>query len=104
MKVYRIVSRSILVCLFIWGIIFGLLMTENMGNWDYTWYDTYNGDAYTGIQNATADAANNIIEVHNDPKRALCDGAQSLDPTQFDALMKKVNSILPIVGKSYDGK
>lgn len=38
-----------------------------------------------------------IIEVHNDPKKALCDGAQSLNPEQFDALMKKINQILPIV-------
>ena len=26
-----------------------------------------------------------IIEVHNDPIHALCDGAQSLRPEQFDA-------------------
>ena len=31
-----------------------------------------------------------IIEVHNDPKRALCDGAQSLTPEQFDRVAKKV--------------
>jgi len=34
-----------------------------------------------------------IIEGHNDPQRALCDGAQSLTPDQFDALMSKVNTI-----------
>lgn len=45
-----------------------------------------------------------IIEVHNDPKRALCDGAQSLNPEQFASLMQKVKSMLPIVGKDYDGK
>lgn len=28
-----------------------------------------------------------MIEVHNNPKAALCDGAQSLDPKQFDTLM-----------------
>lgn len=28
-----------------------------------------------------------MIEVHNDPKHALCDGAQSLNPVEFDALM-----------------
>lgn len=32
-----------------------------------------------------------MIEVHNNPEKALCDGAQSLRPEQFDALMKKVN-------------
>jgi len=45
-----------------------------------------------------------IIEVHNDPKRALCDGAQSLNPEQFASLMQKIKSMLPIVGKDYDGK
>ncbi len=44
-----------------------------------------------------------IIEVHNDPRRALCDGAQSLDPEQFAGLMKKVKTMLPIVGKSFGG-
>lgn len=28
-----------------------------------------------------------MIEVHNDPKHALCDGAQSLDPDEFESLM-----------------
>ena len=31
-----------------------------------------------------------MIEVHNDPERALSDGAQSLRPDQFDALMVRV--------------
>ena len=31
-----------------------------------------------------------MIEVHNNPKAALCVGAQSLDPAQFDALMTDV--------------
>ena len=40
-----------------------------------------------------------IIEVHNNPQKAWCDGAQSLNPTQFDTLMGKVRKMLPIVGK-----
>ena len=40
-----------------------------------------------------------IIEVHNNPKCALCDGAQSLNPEQFATLMNKVKTMLPIVGK-----
>ncbi len=43
---------------------------------------------------ATAAGADGImVEVHNDPKCALCDGAQSLTPEQFDVLNKKVQSI-----------
>lgn len=34
-----------------------------------------------------------LIEVHNDPLHALCDGAQSLTPQQFDSLVKKANKI-----------
>ena len=34
-----------------------------------------------------------IIEVHNDPQHAKCDGQQSLTPTKFDNLMKKVESL-----------
>ena len=34
-----------------------------------------------------------IIEVHNDPPHALCDGKQSLTPAQFDALMGKVTAL-----------
>ena len=41
-----------------------------------------------------------IIEVHNDPKRALCDGAQSLNPEQFSCLMKKMGAMAKLVGKN----
>ncbi len=34
-----------------------------------------------------------MIEVHNDPEHALCDGAQSLTPAQFDEVSRKVNAI-----------
>ena len=34
-----------------------------------------------------------IVEVHNDPKNALCDGAQSITPQEFDALMEKAEKI-----------
>ena len=43
---------------------------------------------------ATAAGADGlIIEVHNDPAHALCDGAQSLTPAQFDELNQRVNKI-----------
>ena len=34
-----------------------------------------------------------MIEVHNDPKHALCDGPQSLTPAQFDDVAKAVQKI-----------
>ncbi|MBQ7474883.1 MAG: 3-deoxy-7-phosphoheptulonate synthase [Clostridia bacterium] len=40
-----------------------------------------------------------MIEVHNDPPHALCDGAQSLTPDQFDDVARKVSAIREIVAK-----
>lgn len=40
-----------------------------------------------------------MIEVHNDPKNALCDGAQSLTPAQFDELMQDVKRRAAFEGK-----
>ena len=34
-----------------------------------------------------------IIEVHNDPQHALCDGAQSLRPEDYDKLAKKIMAV-----------
>ena len=43
---------------------------------------------------ATAAGADGLmIEVHNDPAHALCDGAQSLTPAQFDDLAKRVMKV-----------
>ena len=34
-----------------------------------------------------------MIEVHNNPTKALCDGEQSLTPLQFDHVMEKVKML-----------
>jgi 3-deoxy-7-phosphoheptulonate synthase len=41
-----------------------------------------------------------IIEVHDNPDRALSDGAQSLFPAQFDRLMAELRIIAPAIGRS----
>lgn len=38
-----------------------------------------------------------MVEVHNDPSHALCDGAQSLTPRQFDELNQKIRSLRSIL-------
>ena len=48
---------------------------------------------------AAAGADGVMIEVHNDPPRALCDGAQSLRPEQFRDVVTEVNEVLKAVGK-----
>ena len=40
-----------------------------------------------------------IIEVHNNPEKALCDGEQSLHPTEFAELMKILPKIAAINGR-----
>lgn len=48
---------------------------------------------------ATAAGADGlIIEVHNDPMHALCDGAQSLTPEDFDALAVKIRDVRKAAG------
>lgn len=38
-----------------------------------------------------------MIEVHNDPSHALCDGAQSLTPAQFDELSRKIGKLREVL-------
>ena len=40
-----------------------------------------------------------LIEVHNDPEHAKCDGAQSLKPERFAHLMGDLKGIAQIVGR-----
>ena len=46
---------------------------------------------------AAAGADGVMVEVHNNPACALCDGAQSLTPAQFDVLNKKVQQIREVL-------
>ena len=47
---------------------------------------------------ATAGGADGLmIEVHNNPALALCDGAQSLTPAQFSNVMTKVKKIREVI-------
>jgi len=41
-----------------------------------------------------------LIEVHNNPEKALSDGAQSLYPQQFDRLMGELRIIAPVLGRT----
>ena len=47
---------------------------------------------------ATACGADGLmIEVHNDPKKALCDGAQSLTPDEFADVVRRVRAVRAVV-------
>jgi 3-deoxy-7-phosphoheptulonate synthase len=44
-----------------------------------------------------------IIEVHNNPACALCDGQQSITPAQFQQLMVKMKKLIDLEGKKLEG-
>jgi 3-deoxy-7-phosphoheptulonate synthase len=41
-----------------------------------------------------------MVEVHNDPNHALCDGAQSITPAMFSHLMDSLRQLAPVVGRT----
>ena len=40
-----------------------------------------------------------MVEVHNNPQQALCDGEQSITPSEFDTLMKQMRKYAEIEGR-----
>ena len=47
------------------------------------------------LASVAAGADGLMIEIHEEPEKALSDGAQSLDFDQFEALVKSISAILP---------
>lgn len=45
-----------------------------------------------------------IIEVHNDPAKALCDGPQSVTPKQFESIMEKAQKYAAVEGRKISGR
>jgi 3-deoxy-7-phosphoheptulonate synthase len=41
-----------------------------------------------------------VLEVHHDPDTALSDGPQSITPAAFDALVRELRQIAPVIGRS----
>ena len=50
------------------------------------------------LASAAVSADGVMIEVHNDPEHALCDGAQAVKPEEFAEIVKKTDGILSICG------
>jgi len=51
------------------------------------------------LASAAAGADGLIIEVHNDPQHALCDGPQSITPDAFGKIVNDICPILSLLGK-----
>ena len=41
-----------------------------------------------------------MVEVHNDPEKALSDGPQALLPDQFEEMMMQVRMIANVIGRT----
>ena len=52
------------------------------------------------LASAAVGADGLIVEVHHDPDHALSDGAQSLYPDQFAAMVSQLRGILPVVHRT----
>ncbi|KMT23175.1 3-deoxy-7-phosphoheptulonate synthase [Clostridium cylindrosporum] len=44
-----------------------------------------------------------MIEVHNNPAKALCDGAQSIKPEEFSKIMDKIKVLAQVEGRDIEG-
>ena len=42
------------------------------------------------------------VEVHNNPEKACSDGPQSLYPQQFEKLMRDIEALCPVIGKTLE--
>lgn len=66
--------------------------SHGVGKWDLV--------APMAKASVAAGADGLIIEVHQDPENALCDGPQSLKPNKFEALMKELKRVAEAVGRT----
>lgn len=55
-----------------------------------------------GLALVASGASGVIVEVHNHPEKALSDGPQSLYPAQFEKLVRDIQALCPVVGKSLE--
>ncbi len=53
-----------------------------------------------GLASVAGGADGVIVEVHSQPEKALSDGAQSMLPVQFDKMMRDIEALAPVIGKS----
>ena len=62
------------------------------GKWDFV--------APLSVAAVAVGADGLLVEVHSEPENALCDGAQSLKPDKFEALMGQLRKVAEAVGRS----
>lgn len=60
-KIIKIIFALLIIGIGLFAIsIASIWIASPSPSCEYVWYKSYGGDAYTGIQNATADTANNV--------------------------------------------
>lgn len=58
--------------------------------------------APTSLAIVAVGASGLVVEVHDNPDKALSDGPQSLYPEQFEKLVRDIQALCPVVGKSLE--
>jgi 3-deoxy-7-phosphoheptulonate synthase len=66
--------------------------SHSTGHWQYV-----SAVARAGI---AAGADGIIVEVHNEPEKALSDGEQSLKPEKFAELVRQIKAIAEAIGRT----
>jgi 3-deoxy-7-phosphoheptulonate synthase len=68
--------------------------SHSTGHWEYV--------AAVARAGIAAGADGLLVEVHNNPSRALSDGAQSLKPERFAEMVIQVRAVAEAVGRTLD--
>lgn len=84
-----------LLCIGIFAVIMAIVIFDSYSGM-YGYRENYNGDAYTGIQNATAQTATNVLQTNYILKKGLGSilmaGGLSLIGIGFNMLIQKKNT------------
>ncbi len=68
---FRVIANAVGALSGVLSIIFGIVINNFPGG-SYADLETYGGDAYTGMQNASAMAANNVLRLSNNLNHIVC--------------------------------
>lgn len=68
---FRLIANAVGALSGVLSIIFGIVI-NNFPNGSYADLETYGGDAYTGMQNASAMAANNVLRLSYNLNHIVC--------------------------------
>ena len=98
MKIYKIISLSLIILLCVVGIYIGMCA---MDHWNYEGYPSHQtyvgGVGYTGIQNAVADTARNVASLISDMSFLINVGGNVILVCFFIKLLTTVEKLIEAI-------